>query len=1044
MSGSGKPPSKLGGHKSPAQNYRQSSGKQEVIQCRVCQKEMKFQNYMAHLKFQHPREDFKNLRAKGNKSILNMIESQHKQTIKRSGTDHSNSGGCSTKTRRVDDDNNQGEDNNNQSGDNNKQSGDNNNQSEDNNNGGGDNNNQSGDNNNQSGNNNNQSRDNNNQFSDNDEYSDDNQNDAPAELTVSPSKPAVDDGDTVAKHDRDNDLGLDQDDYHDSLAEVPRGTKEEEKTSIETLNIIVAKLAPLAQMEDGVINKLVDTIEKLSKLSLSTGNTAEKEKQTRSVDLDLNAIFFSCHSIADIGNKFQEFEYEDDLARFVCCVCKTQGQSFSFSYNCDEKDFTDKAQSKEFGNLKKSLKQHLQTFAHKKALEVVTNASEMEYKEDSRNKAVALKISRIAYFLLKSGRPDTDFTALIYLHSANGSDIGDINHSYRFPAQFLKHVSSVIEEHVKQFLSCRLVQTGHKPPLKIVADKATWQHQTRQLIGIVTVVPDSDEPLQAMILKTPVVKSHTGLGVTESITSVTDQFITADQFLGGAFDGQYFHLGVNKLLDGHYRVTAQYDVDPMHRAGTEDLKLRKEKSSTWIVSMTIIIGRAFKAVNYGKLFEHFFEVCEELTKLGYDVHFKFPRFYSETKFANYVRLVYGSFREDYPGLVRTFKEVVERLVNGSSEDRKRAKDIASIQGQIFNLKFVIELSGSCDIYNRFGHGINTLQKVNILPHIKYDEFISIVVDGLRQMADSVDPKDCPCDKTANSPRCLWPLLHKDLKEIFDRSTYRGVTIGNLMDSELSTRAGERRAKQNLLLGKADIIQKCLEKLALYSRTLGANLFAKVFQEKDKKLIEAIRVVLDLETLSLKLKLTGSAHVAAVQSKHFIQKSREIVPGIDDISDEEIRYQYRDFLRKLESYVEDKDEGEIFSMDIFRSFLNSDLKLFLNVEVIIHILAVAATSITVESIVESWVSIYESHSNKHRPISNERAEMEVSVAVNGPLLQHADSVLIMALRDMYKDAKDLQNRGIGRFVRRNNNIADYVVSKSVDAFKMKPKSKPFMC
>ena len=132
------------------------------------------------------------------------------------------------------------------------------------------------------------------------------------------------------------------------------------------------------------------------------------------------------------------------------------------------------------------------------------------------------------------------------------------------------------------------------------------------------------------------------------------------------------------------------------------------------------------------------------------------------------------------------------------------------------------------------------------------------------------------------------------------------------------------------------------------------------------------------------------------------------------------------------------------MDIFRTFLNSDLKLFLNVEVIIHILAVAATSITVESIVESWVSIYESHNNKHRPISNERAEMEVSVAVNGPLLQHADPVLIRALRDMYKDAKDLQNRGFGRFVRRNNNIADYTVSKSVDAFKMKPKSKPFMC
>ena len=240
--------------------------------------------------------------------------------------------------------------------------------------------------------------------------------------------------------------------------------------------------------------------------------------------------------------------------------------------------------------------------------------------------------------------------------------------------------------------------------------------------------------------------------------------------------------------------------------------------------------------------------------------------------------------------------------------------------------------------------------INILPHIKYDEFISTAFDGLIQMAETVDPKDCPCDKSANSPNCLWPLLHKDLKEISEKSTYRGVTIGNLMDSELSTRAGDRRAKQNLLLGQSDIIQKCLEKLALYSKTLGANLFAKVFQEKDKKLIEAIRVV--HETLSLKLKLMGATHVGVVQTKHFIQKSREIVPGIADISDEEIRYQYSDFLRKLESFVEDKDKEEIFSLDIFRSFLNRELNLFLNVEVVIHILAVAATSMTVESIVES--------------------------------------------------------------------------------------------
>ena len=57
-----------------------------------------------------------------------------------------------------------------------------------------------------------------------------------------------------------------------------------------------------------------------------------------------------------------------------------------------------------------------------------------------------------------------------------------------------------------------MVQTGYKPPAKVVADKATWQHQTRQLIGVVTVVPDADQPLQALVLGTPVVKLHTGAG----------------------------------------------------------------------------------------------------------------------------------------------------------------------------------------------------------------------------------------------------------------------------------------------------------------------------------------------------------------------------------------------------------------------------------------------------------------------------------------------------------------------------------------------------
>ena len=117
------------------------------------------------------------------------------------------------------------------------------------------------------------------------------------------------------------------------------------------------------------------------------------------------------------------------------------------------------------------------------------------------------------------------------------------------------------------------------------------------------------------------------------------------------------------------------------------------------------------------------------------------------------------------------------------------------------------------------------------------------------------------------------------------------------------------------------------------------------------------------------------------------------------------------------------------MALFRNLLSSEHGLYINIEYVIHTLLVAATAVSVESIVESWISVYEGYSNKYRSISNERAEMKIY----GPLLQHADSVIEQALKDMYSEAKDKNNRRTGHFVRRSSNVTDIMVSKSVDAF-----------
>ena len=103
----------------------------------------------------------------------------------------------------------------------------------------------------------------------------------------------------------------------------------------------------------------------------------------------------------------------------------------------------------------------------------------------------------------------------------------------------------------------------------MLADKATYKHRTRQFVGLTSVIPDADDLLQYMFLGPPVMKIHTGEGVGQSIISMLKEFeISAEQFQGGFFDGQYFHLSVPEVLNTHFGTegkdpSVHYDYDPM-------------------------------------------------------------------------------------------------------------------------------------------------------------------------------------------------------------------------------------------------------------------------------------------------------------------------------------------------------------------------------------------------------------------------------------------------------------------------------------------------
>ena len=69
--------------------------------------------------------------------------------------------------------------------------------------------------------------------------------------------------------------------------------------------------------------------------------------------------------------------------------------------------------------------------------------------------------------------------------------------------------------------------------------------------------------------------------------------------------------------------------------------------------------------------------------------------------------------------------------------------------------------------------------------------------------------------------------------------------------------------------------------------------------------------------------------------------------------------------------------------------------------------------------------------------------ELIIAVNGPSVEHCDSVCRKALQHCYQNAKHQQDTE-GRFVRRSAKMAQFTVSKAVDKLReQKPKKSIMM-
>ena len=208
----------------------------------------------------------------------------------------------------------------------------------------------------------------------------------------------------------------------------------------------------------------------------------------------------------------------------------------------------------------------------------------------------------------------------------------------------------------------------------------------------------------------------------------------------------------------------------------------------------------------------------------------------------------------------------------------------------------------------------------------------------------------------------------------------------------------------------DPVKQAEDNIKILITRLEKDLRKGVFPNETIELIEKIRFITDLRSLAKEVLDKGHVYVGATKSEIFLKNLRFITASLDEITDEEIKENYKKFIMKLERYIKEKDIQKVTSIGILQDFISSQLRLFEGIELTIQALMSALVKVSVESVVESLVSRYESQFRKKRGLTEKNPMDEMEIAENGSSEFKADKLLLLAMQ-RYWSKKPIQDNGI---------------------------------
>ena len=222
--------------------------------------------------------------------------------------------------------------------------------------------------------------------------------------------------------------------------------------------------------------------------------------------------------------------------------------------------------------------------------------------------------------------------------------------------------------------------------------------------------------------------------------------------------------------------------------------------------------------------------------------------------------------------------------------------------------------------------------------------------------------------------------------------------------------------------------------------MSSDLKKDTFDEQTVAAMELTRNVCDIKSFAIEIRKCGAVQAVHKLVTKFLNSTRKLTSSLEDIPDHEVKENFFKFIKVLEIHTKHFNEKELDSKNIIKDFLYES-KLFTGIELTLHSIITASIKTSVESVVESLVSRYETHFDAKRQLKEIHALDEMIIAENGPDLVHADNLLRSAMDKYWKEKSQ---DGSWHFCHRSEDIRTFSNNSKVIQKLLNVKSKfPFM-